>query len=137
MARLSAIMSHTETEMGWDQVSPQYAVPWPLHLVVTPTALEKYNLIFCFLLLVRRTQAALHQLWAEAMFKRSVSRRQGDKTRDELDTVAQTRQHMTFLVDNLQYFFMADMLNNQVSAIKNKLANSTVLRMAGISKTSF
>lgn len=71
-AWLSAIMSHTETEenilgrvlvlvgrdttkMGWDQVSLQYAVPWPLHLVVTPTALEKYNLNFGFLLLVRRT----------------------------------------------------------------------------------
>ena len=32
-------------------------------------ALEKYNRIFSFLLLVRRTQAALHGLWSQAMFK--------------------------------------------------------------------
>jgi len=59
------------------------------------------------------------------MFKSRVSRRQGDKTRDVLDTVAQTRQHMTFLVDNLQYYLMADILDTQVSALTTKLANST------------
>jgi len=138
-AWLSAIMSHTETDenmmgrvtvvvgrdtsrIGWDQVSLQYAVPWPLHLVVTPAALEKYNTIFSFLLLVRRTQAALHKLWAEAMFKSRGARRREDK--DVLDTVAQTRQHMTFLVDNLQYYLMADVLDTQVSALTTKLATS-------------
>lgn len=58
------------------------------------------------------------------MFKSRVSRRQGDKTRDVLDTFPQTRQHMT-LVDNLQYYLMADMLDTQVSALTTKLANST------------
>jgi len=37
------------------------------------------------------------------MFKSRLSRMQVDKTGDALDTVAQTRQHMTFLVDNLLY----------------------------------
>jgi len=143
-AWMSAIMSHTDaeenilgrvvllvgrdtTKVGWEQVSLQYAVPWPLHLVVTPSALEKYNLIFSFLLLVRRTQSALHQLWAEAMFKSRVSKRQGEKSENivEVDTVAQTRQHMTFLVDNLQYYLMADVLETQVAALTSKLANST------------
>jgi len=141
-AWLSAIMSHTETEenilgrvvlmvgrdttrVGWEQVSLQYSVPWPLHLVVTPVAIERYNLVFSFLLLVRRTQAALHRLWAEAMFKSRVARRQGDKTRDLVDTVVQTRQHMTFLVDNLQYYLMADVLETQVSALITKLATSS------------
>ena len=141
-AWLSAIMSHTETDenilgrvtvmvgrdtskFGWDQVSLQYAVPWPLHLVVTPAALEKYNSIFTFLLLTRRTQAALHKLWAEAMFKSRMARRKEKKTKDVLDNVAQTRQHMTFLVDNLQYYLMADVLDTQVSALTAKLAHST------------
>merc|ERR1712142_801381 len=141
-AWLSAIMSHTETDenmtgrvrvvvgrdtsrIGWDQVSLQYAVPWPLHLVVTPAALEKYNTIFSFLLLVRRTQAALHQLWADVMFKSRISKRQGrSSTNRTIDGVAETRQHMTFLVDNLQYYLMADVLETQVSGLSSKLKNS-------------
>jgi len=39
-----------------------------------------------------------------------VSRRKGGITRDVLDT-PQTSQHMTFLVDNLLYYLMADVLD--------------------------
>ena len=40
-----------------------------IHILHIIQALEKYNRIFAFLLLVRRTQAALHGLWSQAMFK--------------------------------------------------------------------
>ena len=42
-----------------------------------------------------------------------------------VDTVAQTRQHMIFLVDNLQYYLMADVLDTQISGLKLKLAKTT------------
>merc|ERR1711860_473935 len=48
---------------GWSQLSLQFAVSWPLHLIITPTAIAKYNKIFSFLLLIRRSQVALGQLW--------------------------------------------------------------------------
>ena len=41
-----------------------------------------------------------------------------------MDTVSQTRQHMIFLVDNLQYYLMADVLDTQISGLKQKLAKT-------------
>lgn len=152
----NAIMQHTDTEdslvtrvsilvsrdnihvPGWDQVSVQYAVPWPLHLVITPQALDKYNLIFSFLLLVRRTQSALNSLWADNMFRNRTARRpvvnnQTDdddddtlvRSGDNVDIVAQTRQHMIFLVDNLQYYLMADVLDTQITGLKLRLSKTS------------
>ena len=43
----------------------RYAVPWPLHLVLTEKNLDSYNRVFRFLLSVRRTQMALHKTWAK------------------------------------------------------------------------
>ena len=142
----SALLQHTDTEdslmtrvtvlvardqphvSGWDQLSLQYAVPWPLHLVITPQALEKYNQIFKFLLLARRTQSALHNLWADHIFSNRSQRRRkvaqeeaGGEEKDDTDIVAQTRQHMVFLVDNIQYYLMADVLDTQISGLKTKL----------------
>jgi len=125
LGRVSVLVGKDADKIGWDQLTLQYAVPWPLHLVVTPASLEKYNRIFSFLLLVRRTQSALHQLWADVMFKSRISKRQGrSSTNRTIDGVAETRQHMTFLVDNLQYYLMADVLETQVSGLSSKLKNS-------------
>ena len=41
-----------------------------------------------------------------------------------IDTVAQTKQHMIFLVDNLQYYLMADVLDTQISNLKMKLSKT-------------
>ena len=43
----------------------------------------------------------------------------------DTDTVTQTRQHMIFLVDNLQYYLMADVLNSQTSGLKAKLMKTS------------
>ena len=104
---------------GWEQLRVQYAVPWPLHLVLTPASLDRYNAVFRFLLLVRRTQAALHTQWAERMFG---SRARGRERGAGGDTAGQTRQHMIFLVDNLQYYVMADVLATQTRALSTKIA---------------
>ena len=92
-------------------------------------AIEKYNSIFKFLLLVRRTQSALHSLWADSMFRnRAVRRREVREVMSEEereDTVTQTRQHMIFLVDNLQYYLMADVLDSQTSGLKAKLMKTS------------
>jgi len=97
MTRASLLVSRDNAHVpGWDQLSVQYAVPWPLHLIITPQAIEKYNSIFKFLLLVRRTQSALHSLWADSMFRdRAVRRREVREVMSEEereDTVTQTRQ---------------------------------------------
>jgi len=138
-AWLGAVLSHTESEenltgragvtvgrdtskTGWQQIQLSLAVRWPLHLVVTPACLAQYNAVFSFLLLVRRTQAGLHQCWADNMFRARAGRRSQPAS---TDTPQQTRQHMTFLVDNLQYYLMADVLNTQVAVLTAKIESST------------
>ena len=92
-------------------------------------AIEKYNSIFKFLLLVRRTQSALHSLWSDSMFSNRAARRRGVREEkgdnEDTDTVTQTRQHMIFLVDNLQYYLMADVLDSQTSGLKAKLMKTS------------
>ena len=134
VGRARLVVGRETGRTGWEQLSVQYAVPWPLHLIVTPASLEQYNNILAFLLLVRRTQSGLHQLWAENSFadrrdrrrRRVVARETGSVEEESgVDTVAQTRQHMIFLVDNLQYYLMADVLDTQISGLKLKLAKTT------------
>ncbi len=33
----------SEPRESWDQLSLEYVVPWPLHLLITPKALANYN----------------------------------------------------------------------------------------------
>ena len=33
----------SERAESWSQLSIQYAVPWPLHLIITPSAISRYN----------------------------------------------------------------------------------------------
>jgi len=105
---------------GWQQLKMQYAVPWPLHLVVTAQALEKYNRIHSFLLLVRRTQRDLHQLWSEAMLRSRAGHQAGGVQEED-----QTRTHMAFLIDSLQYYLMADVLDTKMTGFTAKLEKST------------
>ena len=138
IGRARLVVGRDTGRPGWEQLSVQYAVPWPLHLIVTPAALEQYNNILAFLLLVRRTQSALHQLWAENTFTVRRDRRRRRSEEEEVrensgekeegsvvDTVGQTRRHMIFLVDNLQYYLMADVLDTQIAGLKLKLAKTT------------
>ena len=53
---------------GWNNLSLNYTVPWPLHLILSPKVLSKYNEVFRFLLLAKRTQILLHEAWATLCF---------------------------------------------------------------------
>ena len=63
-------------------------------------------------------------------FKRKIVKSQSsdEEFKDDsdavIDTVAQTKQHMIFLVDNLQYYLMADVLDTQISNLKMKLSKT-------------
>ena len=56
----------------------------------------RYDGLFRFLLLLRRAQIALQQIWALLMQYR--------RKAEELRPVWELRTHMGFLVDNLQYY---------------------------------
>jgi len=124
-ARATPRVSKEGGSSGWEALSMQYAVPWPLHLVVTAQALEKYNRILAFLLAVRRAQRALHALWAQAMLRSRGNRRALATSTDTADTTEQTRSHMTFLLDSLQYYLMADVLDTKITELNSRLDKST------------
>jgi len=52
------------------------------------------------------------------------SRVQGKQERLGLGAKAQARGHMTFLVDNLQYYLMADVLATKISGLQAKLKDT-------------
>ena len=70
---------------------PMIQLPWSCLSYI-----YRYNLLFKFLLALRRAQMALQQSWAHLMQFRN---RAG-----ELRAIWELRTHMGFLVDNLQYY---------------------------------
>ncbi|XP_060564148.1 gamma-tubulin complex component 4-like [Ruditapes philippinarum] len=107
--------SSTVVDIGWNSLSLKYSVQWPLHIFFTPVVLEKYNRVFRFLLVVRRTQLDLHQCWIIQM-----SRKHG--TNEPAEALKwQLRNHMSFLVDNLQYYLQVDVIESQYGILVEKI----------------
>lgn len=50
----------------------KYKVIWPLHLLFNPSALNNYNILFKFLLRVKKTQIDLWNLWSEHMYYKNM-----------------------------------------------------------------
>ncbi|KAL5004702.1 hypothetical protein ScPMuIL_018158 [Solemya velum] len=105
----------TMVESGWNCLGLAYSVQWPLHIFFTTKSLEKYNRIFRFLLAVRRTQLDLQQCWGLHMHRKN-------KTINQEDAATwQLRTHMTFLVDNLQYYLQVDVIESQYGILLEKI----------------
>jgi len=101
---------------SWDYLKMNYKPPWPLHLLFTPNVMEKYSTLFSFLLKVRRTQIKLQGIWALQMtHKRSAN------TCITANTWSLQR-HMSFFVDNLQYYLQVDVLETQFAHLLKTIA---------------
>ncbi|XP_055010891.1 gamma-tubulin complex component 4 [Boleophthalmus pectinirostris] len=103
---------------GWAALGLSYRVQWPLHILFTPAVLEKYNVVFRYLLSVRRVQSQLQHLWALQMQRKNLKSSQTDAPQWRL------RNHMAFLIDNLQYYLQVDVLESQFSQLLTQI-NST------------
>ncbi|KAK7879108.1 hypothetical protein WMY93_034110 [Mugilogobius chulae] len=105
-------------QTGWAALGLSYRVQWPLHILFTPAVLEKYNVVFRYLLSVRRVQSQLQHLWALQMQRKHLKSSQSDAPQWRL------RNHMAFLIDNLQYYLQVDVLEAQFSQLLAQI-NST------------
>ncbi|KAG8001165.1 Gamma-tubulin complex component 4 [Nibea albiflora] len=103
---------------GWAALGLIYKVQWPLHILFTPAILEKYNVVFRYLLSVRRVQSQLQHCWALQMQRKHLKSSQTDAVKWRL------RNHMAFLIDNLQYYLQVDVLESQFSQLLQQI-NST------------
>uniref|UniRef100_A0A3Q1G5V8 Gamma-tubulin complex component n=1 Tax=Acanthochromis polyacanthus TaxID=80966 RepID=A0A3Q1G5V8_9TELE len=103
---------------GWAALGLAYKVQWPLHILFTPAVLEKYNVVFRYLLSVRRVQSQLQHCWALQMQRKHLKSSPTDAVKWRL------RNHMAFLIDNLQYYLQVDVLESQFSQLLQQI-NST------------
>ncbi|EHB02352.1 Gamma-tubulin complex component 4 [Heterocephalus glaber] len=103
---------------GWAALGLSYKVQWPLHILFTPAVLEKYNVVFKYLLSVRRVQAELQHCWALQMQRKHLKSTQTDAVKWRL------QNHMAFLVDNLQYYLQVDVLESQFSQLLHQINSS-------------
>lgn len=62
----------------------------------------RYNVVFRYLLSVRRVQSQLQHCWALQMQRKHLKSTQTDAVKWRL------RNHMAFLIDNLQYYLQVD-----------------------------
>lgn len=100
---------------GWSALGLSYKVQWPLHILFSPAVLEKYNIVFKYLLSVRRVQAELQHCWAVQMQRKRLKY-------NETDVIKwRVRNHMAFLVDNLQYYLQVDVLESQFSQLLQRI----------------
>ncbi|KAF8764258.1 Gamma-tubulin complex component 4 like protein [Argiope bruennichi] len=76
---------------------------------------NRYNMIFRFLLSVRRVQIDLHKCWALQM------QIKGAGAESRLMPFWQLRSHMSFLIDNFQYYILVDVLESCFSSLMDKL----------------
>ncbi|XP_061164050.1 gamma-tubulin complex component 4-like isoform X1 [Saccostrea echinata] len=105
-------------ESGWNSLSLSYTVQWPLHILLTPSILEKYNRLFRFLMAVKRAQIDLQHCWTLQMqYKQKLSN-------PEEVAKWQLRTHMAFLVDNLQYYLQVDVIESQFSTFMEKITST-------------
>lgn len=77
--------------------SPFLSTAVPLSPRIPPSSV-RYNVVFRYLLSVRRVQSELQHCWALQMQRKHLKSNQTDAGKWRL------RNHMAFLVDNLQYY---------------------------------
>ncbi|XP_028029212.1 gamma-tubulin complex component 4 isoform X1 [Bombyx mandarina] len=89
---------------GWSSIILKYDFKWPLHLLFTPEVLARYNDMFRLLLRLKKTQHDLHSLWKT--YKQSAS-----------FSMSQLHNKLMFLMDNLQHYMQADVLETNFSRL--------------------
>ncbi|KAL3827817.1 hypothetical protein ACJIZ3_016619 [Penstemon smallii] len=112
---------------GWDGISLDYSVDWPLHLFFTQDVLSKYLKIFQYLLQLKRTQMELEKSWASAMHQdhSDFAKRHSDRMnssvsqqrRQRFRPMWRVREHMAFLIRNLQFYIQATYHKNVPSFV--------------------
>ncbi|XP_044006159.1 gamma-tubulin complex component 4 isoform X2 [Aphidius gifuensis] len=100
-------------KQGWGIIVLQYKVVWPLQLLFNPKSLVNYNIIFRFLLRVKKTQINLWKLWSEHARSKNID-----------IGVLQLRNNLIFILDNLQYYLQVDVLESQYTVMENCIKNT-------------
>ncbi|GLU03740.1 hypothetical protein SLE2022_209240 [Rubroshorea leprosula] len=136
-ASSAAVPSNTSSELsldGWDGIALEYSVDWPLQLFFTQEVLSKYLRVFQYLLRLKRTQMELEKSWAAVMHQDHTDFAQHRNERIKCSTSQQRRQrfrpmwrvreHMAFLIRNLQFYIQVDVIESQWNVLQSHIQDS-------------
>ncbi|XP_078445446.1 GAMMA-TUBULIN COMPLEX PROTEIN 4 isoform X2 [Wolffia australiana] len=108
---------------GWDCISLDYSLNWPLPMFFTQDVLTKYGRIFQYLLQLKRTQMELEKSWAAVMqqnhFEFAGYRKDrknyfiSQMLQQQSRPMWRVREHMAFLIRNLQFYIQVDVIESQ------------------------
>ncbi|XP_072942536.1 gamma-tubulin complex component 4 [Epargyreus clarus] len=96
---------------GWSSIILKYDFKWPLHLLFAPEVLARYNDMFRLLLRIKKTQHDLHALWKT--YKQSTR-----------FSMCQLHNKLMFLMDNLQHYLQADVLETNFSRLMEAVSKT-------------
>lgn len=135
--KLNAAPPNVFSEMsldGWDGIYLDYSIDWPLELFFTQEVLSKYCRVFQYLLRLKRTQMELDKSWASMMHQDhvefskhvndSVNSSRPQKRRQYLKPAWRVREHMAFLIRNLQFYIQVDVIESQWNVLQARIQNS-------------
>jgi len=108
--------SAPEVKSGWQQLGLLYSPSWPLHLLFTPKMIRQFDSIFRFLMYIKRVQVEIQQSWMDQMGSDA-----GKRIAFSWTKFWQLRNHMGFLIDNLQYYLQVDVIESQFSRLVEKM----------------
>ncbi|XP_076942672.1 gamma-tubulin complex component 4 homolog [Bidens hawaiensis] len=133
----SSLSSDTSLEMsldGWDGIALEYSVDWPLQLFFTQDVLSRYCRIFQYLLRLKRTQMELEKSWESVMqqdhsnfSKRHIERVNGSTSQQRRQCFRpmwRIREHMAFLIRNLQFYIQVDVIESQWNVLQTHIQES-------------
>uniref|UniRef100_A0AAQ5X0A7 Gamma-tubulin complex component n=1 Tax=Amphiprion ocellaris TaxID=80972 RepID=A0AAQ5X0A7_AMPOC len=118
--RLSVSPTRSSGRCTSSSLLPSWRSSTPGHILSSclSSAVFRYNVVFRYLLSVRRVQSQLQHCWALQMQRKHLKSSQTDAVKWRL------RNHMAFLIDNLQYYLQVDVLESQFSQLLQQI-NST------------
>ncbi|KAL5561443.1 hypothetical protein UlMin_031190 [Ulmus minor] len=129
----SGAISETNLD-GWDGITLEYTVDWPLQLFFTQEVLSKYSRVFQYLLRLKRTQMELEKSWASVMHQNHTdfAKHRNDRTncsasqhmRQRSRPVWRIREHMAFLIRNLQFYIQVDVIESQWNVLQAHIQDS-------------
>jgi len=104
---------------GWNGLSLEFEPTWPLHLILSPEVLEKYNNLFRFLLPFRRIQILLHKEWMS-----NTRLMTSAKHKLYIRKLMNLRGQMAFFLNNVMSYFQVDVLEAQWNKLEEIISKS-------------
>lgn len=90
----------------WDGLGLDYRLDWPVHLLLTPEVVAKYNVLFQYLLRLKRLQMALE----DALGALRLARARDPAEHARMRSLWNLRHTMAHVMANLQIYVQADVI---------------------------